>query len=149
MAALAHNMWIALCDGKKALLLQNKGDAEFPKLETRESFAHADPPTRAQGTDRPGRAFAGVGARRGAVEDTNWHEAGEKAFVRSFGKRLDRYALDGRFHDLVVVAPARSLGILRESLGHATTCVRAELDKDYVDMPLYDIERHISKILTA
>jgi protein required for attachment to host cells len=147
MVGLAHNVWVALCDGKKALLLQNAGDAEFPKLETRETFEHPDPPTREQGTDKPGRAFAGIGARRGAVENTDWHAAGEEAFVKSFGAHLDRWAQDGRLRDLVVAAPARALGVLRRSLGHATGCVRAEFDKDYVDMPLHEIERHISKML--
>ena len=63
---LDHNMWVLICDGRKALLTENAGDAQAPNLQVRETFEHADPPTREQGTDRPGRLFSSTGDARSA-----------------------------------------------------------------------------------
>jgi protein required for attachment to host cells len=81
------------------------------------------------------------------MEPTDWHAKAEDELVTAFGKRLDRYPLDGKLGDLVVVAPTKTLGVLRQALGHAKSHVRAEFDKDYVDAPVHDIEKHLQKLL--
>ena len=48
--------WVIVCDGRKALILENAGDDKFINLRSKEVHEHADPPTREQGTDTPGRA---------------------------------------------------------------------------------------------
>src|SRR3954469_18215304 len=53
--------WVVVCDGAKALILENAGDSVFPNLRTKEVHTQPDPPTREQGTDAPGRAFQSVG----------------------------------------------------------------------------------------
>ena len=60
--------WIVVCDGKKALVMENVGDEKFLNLKTREVFEHSDPKTREMGTDAPGRSFNSVGHSRGAME---------------------------------------------------------------------------------
>ena len=47
--------WVVVCDGRKALILENEGDAMFPNLRTKETHEHEDSKTSEQGTDRPGR----------------------------------------------------------------------------------------------
>ncbi len=47
--------WIVVCDGRKALILENTGDKRRPNLKTKEVFEHADLSTRALGADAPGR----------------------------------------------------------------------------------------------
>lgn len=37
--------WVVVCDGRKALILENVGDQAFPILHTREVREHADLPT--------------------------------------------------------------------------------------------------------
>ena len=45
--------WIVVCDGRKALILENLGDRMFPNLHTREVHEQPDLSTHAQGSDAP------------------------------------------------------------------------------------------------
>jgi protein required for attachment to host cells len=45
--------WLIVCDGRKALILENLGDEMFPNLHTREVHEQPNPSTSAQGTDAP------------------------------------------------------------------------------------------------
>jgi protein required for attachment to host cells len=72
--------WIIVCDGKKALVLENIGDDKFLNLRTREVYEHPDPKTRELGTDAPGRALNSLGTPRSAMEQTDWHTQEERDF---------------------------------------------------------------------
>lgn len=53
----------------------------------------------------------------------------------------------GEISALVLIAPATALGILRTALSAAAwRAVRADLDRDYVKMPLHGIERHLRNL---
>ena len=54
--------WVVVCDGRKALILENVGDQAFPILHTREVREHADLPTGEQGSGVPGRVTNRSGA---------------------------------------------------------------------------------------
>jgi protein required for attachment to host cells len=137
--------WVVVCDGAKALILENAGDAKFPNLKTIEVFEQKDSPTREQGTDAPGRAFNSVGNLRSAVGQTDWHDQAEKAFLTQLAQRLDVAVSAGKPKSLIIVAPPRALGMLRPAYSHALKgAVRAELDKDLVKMPVLEIEKRLS-----
>ena len=137
--------WVVVCDGAKALVLQNAGDAKFPNLKTLEVFEQKDPPTREQGTDKPGRTNASVGVIRSAVGQTDWHDRNEEAFLTKLAQHLDAAVAAGKAKSLVVIAPPRALGMLRPAYSHALKgALRAELDKDLVKMPVHEIEKHLS-----
>src|SRR3954468_1343525 len=53
--------WVVVCDGAKALILQNAGDGMYPNLKTREVHQQAIPKTEELGTDEPGRSFSSSG----------------------------------------------------------------------------------------
>jgi len=59
---IPHRAIIFLGDGRKALFLRNDGDEKFPNLKTEQVFVDHNPPSHEQGTDKPGRLFAGAGA---------------------------------------------------------------------------------------
>jgi protein required for attachment to host cells len=137
--------WIVICDGAKALVLENVGDEVFPNLKTREVYQQDDPPTHEQGTDQPGRGFASVGATRSSMEQTDWHDQTERRFLEKLAARLDAAVTAGETKSLVIAAPPRALGMLR----HAYTpglqrALRAEIDKDLVKLPIHEIEKHIA-----
>lgn len=141
---LRQGTWVAVCDGRKALLLENKGSAEYPKLETREHFEHKSAATHLQGSSAPGRAFSSAGGRRGSVEQSDFHDQDEKAFLRKFAECIEAHARNHEIKSLVLVAPARALGMIRPVLAANTRQVlTAELDRDYVKMPLYEIEERL------
>ena len=67
MLRIPHNALVFVGDGKKALVLRNEGDAQLVNLKTERVFTDANPATRDQGADRPGRSFSSVGAGRSSV----------------------------------------------------------------------------------
>jgi protein required for attachment to host cells len=137
--------WVVVCDGAKALVLRNDGDIKFPNLKTLEVFEQEDLPTRELGTDQPGRTNASVGTIRSAVEQTDWHDQAEKAFLVKLAQHLDSAIAAGKTKSLIVVAPPRALGMLRPAYSQALKgAVRAELDKDLVKMPVYEIEKYLT-----
>jgi len=53
---IATGAWVVVCDGGKALILENSGSPAALKLDTKEVHEHANAPTHQQGTDHPGGA---------------------------------------------------------------------------------------------
>jgi protein required for attachment to host cells len=141
---LARGDWVLVCDGKKALILENIGDGAFPNLHTREVKEHAVPRTHDQGSDVPGRAFAPVGSARSANEQTDWHLQVEQEFLRSLAGELDRAVASGKTRHVVVVAPPRALGVLRQAYPEQLrTAITAEVAHDYVKLPVGEIEKRL------
>ena len=137
--------WVIVCDGKKALLLENVGDAVHPSLRTREVHQHADEKTHEQGSDAPGRAISSVGEVRSALDQTDWHDQAERAFLADLAGRLDAAVTSGKAKALIMVAPPRALGVLRRAYSsHVRASLRAEIDKDLVRLPVHEIERHLA-----
>lgn len=137
--------WVVVCDGAKALVLENTGDERFPNLKTREVYQQEDPPTHEQGTDAPGRAFGSVGSTRASVEQTDWHEQGERRFLERLAARLDAAVRSGEAKSIVIAAPPRALGALRQAYSDSLrNALAAEIDKDLVKMPVHEIEKHLA-----
>jgi protein required for attachment to host cells len=134
--------WILVCDGKKALILENVGAGDYPKLRVKTARQHDDPRTRDLGADAPGRAFPSVGSARSAMQSTDLHEQAERAFLRGLVEELLFAAADGQLKGLVVVAPPRALGVIREASPPGLyTLVKAEVGHDYTHLPLHELER--------
>jgi protein required for attachment to host cells len=137
--------WIIVCDGKKALVLENIGDDKFLNLRTREVYGHPDLKTRELGTDAPGRALNSLGTPRSAMEQTDWHTQEEERFLRTLASRLDAAVNAGQTKSLILVAPPRALGVLRLTYSHTLrAALRAEIDKDFVKLPVHEIEKHLA-----
>ncbi|MBN8997215.1 MAG: host attachment protein [Rhizobiales bacterium] len=141
---LGTGAWVVVCDGAKALIFENAGDAEFPDLRMQHAEEQPDLPTRDIGTDAPGRAANSVGSARSAMEQPDYHDQSETQFLADLAGRLDRAVQEGRARELAIVAPPRALGKLRKALSpHVQKAVVAEVDKDLVGLPVKDIEKHL------
>jgi protein required for attachment to host cells len=143
---IPHDAFVFVGDGRKALFLRNEGDEKFPNLKTERVFHDDNPPTREQGTDVPGRAFAGAhSSRRSAMEQADWHEIEEHRFAREVAAALERVVRERKVKALVIAAPPRTLAELRQAF-HADVKSRiiAEFDKDFTKQPLYEIEKHLT-----
>ena len=139
--------WVVVCDGAKALILENAGDTKIPNLKTVRVLAQKDLPTHALGTDAPGRTGNSVGSARSAVEQTDWHDQSERAFLVHLAEQLDDAITAGQAKSLIVVAPPRALGMIRPAYSQTLKgAVRAEVDKDFVKMPLHEIARHLTGV---
>jgi protein required for attachment to host cells len=132
---------VLVADGRKALLLTNRGDAAYPNLRLEETIENAaNPPNRAQGTDRPGRTFQSVGQARSAMETTDLHEISEVAFAKQAARMLVRLANSRSSAKIVVVAPPRTLAELRTALSGVEARIIAEVAKDLTNHPIAKIE---------
>ena len=139
-----HGAWIVVCDGAKALVLENAGNRKTPNLRTKEVYEHDDPKTHELGTDRPGRSSSSVGNGQSAMEQTDWHDLEEQRFLARLAARLDKAVLGGETPSLILVAPPRAIGVLRKAFtSHVRQAIRAEVEKDYVKLPLDEITRHL------
>lgn len=137
--------WVVVCDGSKALFLENAGDAMFPNLKTREVLEQKVPPTSELGSDAPGRSHSSVGHGRSSVEQTDFHTLQEIEFLKGIAAKLDTALQGGQTKSVILVAPPRAIGVLRQAYTHALKKgVRAEIQKDYVKLPVYEIEKHLA-----
>jgi len=137
--------WVVVCDGAKALILENAGDAVSLNLKTKEVFQERAQRTREQGSDAPGRSFSSVGHGRSAIEQTDFHEQDEERFLTELSRRLDAAVGAGETKCVVLVAPPRALGVIRQAAtSNLRKAVRAEIDKDFVRMPVHEIEKHLA-----
>jgi len=140
---IAHDAWILVGDGRKALMLRNSGTPQRPNLDVIDVLNGGDnPPTHVQGTDRPGRVMQSTLNRRSAVEQTDWHEIAESRFAATIASRLNAAAQENRFEHLVLVAPPNMLAALRKHLdSKVLPRVVAEIDKDLTKHPVPEITR--------
>jgi protein required for attachment to host cells len=140
-----HGGWVVVCDGAKALVLQNFGNRVNWNLKTREVYEQDDPKTHEIGTDKAGRTVNSIGNGRSAMEQPDWHDQQEQRFLAKLAARLDKAVLGGETPSLIVVAPPRAIGVLRRAFTtHVRQAIRAEVEKDFVKMPVDEIERHLA-----
>ncbi len=144
---ITNGDWVVVCDGRKALILRNAGDELYPNLKTLEVHEHEDLPTHAIGAERPGRVHNSAATRkaaRSAVEQTDWHDASERAFLKGLAERLDAAVMSGKTSALYIIAPPRALGILRQAYSPAVRHkLLGEIEHDYVKFPVDEIERRL------
>lgn len=148
MKRLVRHARVLVTDGAKALVFRNEGDAVAPELKLVRSYSQDNPPTRQQGTDKPGRTNASVGTNRSSMETPDWHSIAEAEFVAGIAEDMNKDLRAGDFETLVVVAPPVALGVYRKAAPDALVKVTvAELDKDLVKHPAKDITAIVTKAL--
>jgi protein required for attachment to host cells len=142
---IRNGYWVVICDGRKALIFENAGDATHLDLVTKEAMSVENPATGAQGVERPGRVHQSVGPGRSAVEQTDWHDQAEREFLRGLATRLDHAVGEGETKAIVLIAAPRAMGMLRAELSpRVDQVVRGEIVKDYVGMPVSEIEKRLA-----
>ena len=136
--------WIVVCDGGKALILENRGDRVFPNLHTREVHEQPNPSTHAQGSDAPGRVHQSNGGGRSSIDQTDWHDESERSFLKTLAERLDLAITSGETSAVTMVASPRALGMIRSDYSAAVQkALHGEIAKDLIKMPVYEIEKQL------
>jgi protein required for attachment to host cells len=127
---IKHGDWVFVGDGRKALLLRNEGDPDLLDLRRIEVREDDNPPSREQGSDGPGRSGVNIGPRS-AIDTTDWHALEEERFAAAVAQRLNGAAEEGQFEHIVIVAPPKVLGELRQQFSKKLQGkILAEIDKD-------------------
>lgn len=82
-----------------------------------------------------------VGGGRSAMDEPNYHQMEEDRFAKDTAGLLSKRVERGGIEQLVVVAPPRTLGELRQHYGKAVEAkIVAEVDKDLVNHPIDQLE---------
>ncbi|KAA0698151.1 host attachment protein [Neorhizobium sp. P12A] len=137
--------WVVVCDGAKALILQNAGDAELLNLQVHETLTQPNEADREIGTDKPGRSHAADGMSGSAVEEISWHDQAEEQFLKEVATRLDELVHEKEAKRIVIVAPPKALGALRANFSaDVQAAISVEVPKDLTNFPIDQIERHLA-----
>jgi protein required for attachment to host cells len=137
--------WMGVCEGARARMF---------RLETRprgwvlvKAFEH--PASRAHVsvlvTDRPGRSQTPLkGAYGSGLERTSPHRTELRRFAHELATYLNDHARVRAFDRLVLVAPPKLLGMLREELSPGTRArVTRELAHDYTKLDARALDEHL------
>lgn len=124
---------VVALDGAKMLLFRNDGDSKYPVLATVLHEEAASLASREIGAGATGRVRSSMGDGGSAYGETDWHDQAETDFLRHCAKVLEEHLATVPEAGIVVIAPPRSLGILRAQYGHTTgKRVISEIGKDLV-----------------
>jgi len=140
---------ILVADGTHARVFLNEGPNKG--IEELHEYAE-DKALRQSGeiaTDEPGRTFDSGGEGRHAMEpptDPKRHEKQE--FHRELAGRIEADMKKNRFDRLVLVAPPRTLGNLREQFARADAVkIHAEINKDLIKVGHDELAKHLGEVI--
>ena len=85
---------------------------QSPQLKTVQVFEQKDLATHVLGTDARA-VLQFFGSARSAVEQTDWHDQAERAFLTQLAQHLEEALASGKTKSLIIVASPRALGMIR------------------------------------
>ena len=137
--------WMLVADGRRARVLveQRRGASleENWSMEIGEEDLY-DP------QDRPPRSFDSVGPGRHGMERRDLHEAEEENFLKRVADRIGEAEKQKAFDHLVIAAPPRALGLLRNKLpASAKQRIRGEAAKDLLSEPAPQLQTRLHDLL--
>jgi protein required for attachment to host cells len=138
-------LWYVIADGGRARFVERDEEGAYRTLS---SFVSTELHKSAHelGRDRPARVKESASPARSAVEPRrDLHEAAKEDFIRTVAAELATQLKDGKFNELVLVAPPSVIGELKESLSKPTAkLVVKELHKDLTKVPDHELTGHLS-----
>jgi protein required for attachment to host cells len=137
--------WILVADGARARVFINEGSGQGVRELPDRSFTGSRLRSRDLGSDRPGRTFDTAGCGRHAMAPpSDPHRQAEREFLKAVVDWLTDREQAGQFDHLVIIAPPRALGELRQLL--PKTLIRKlaqEIDLDLSRATASEIEAHL------
>lgn len=140
--------WIVMADGSRARIVKpREAGSGFDVLSELDS-SEARTPSRDLVSERPGHSQESAAAARHTIEPRNDpHAQVKSAFLRSVADQLNRAAGEKAFDALILFAPARCLGELREALDDKTRGkIKATAPKDLTKLPLAELPEHLEAL---
>jgi len=138
--------WFLVVDGRRARLLVEQHRGAELQQSWAEEIGDAD---MYDAQDRPPRSFDRVGAGRHAMDKgRSLHEQEEINFLTRIAGKLSAAEKQNSFSHLVIAAPPRALGTLRELLPDSVRSrIRAEAAKDLVDETQTQLRERLTDLL--
>lgn len=142
----SRTTWVVVADGARARILSGdpaKGGLEsvMPELVGRGREKGAE-----LMADRPGRSLdsSQVGNRHAMEPPTDPKEVEKQRFARELASTLEAADKEGRFDRLLLVAPPKMLGELRDVLSQKIKeKIYKEVDKDLTWVSVHELPGHL------
>ena len=150
MLSPKRTTWVVVADGARAFILANQGPGTGLTMVPGSPREHDSAKTAELGTDRPGRSFNSdhSGTRHAMAPRIDWHQYEEQKFAQGIAQLLDAARERKAFDHLVLVAPPKTLGDLRASLGKQTQAlVSGEIAKDLTRHTIDDLPSHLDRLV--
>lgn len=138
--------WVLIADGGRARILQSTGAGRLEPVAGMH-FTHELPPTHDLVSDRQTRSFESVGHTRHPVSTgLDPHRKEKEKFAIELAAILEQQVK--AFNKLIVVAPAKAMGELRDALSEAVRQkVEKEVVKDLTKTPDSEVASHLGMAL--
>ncbi|MFQ5564705.1 MAG: host attachment protein [Parvularculaceae bacterium] len=128
--------WFVIADGGRFKVFDSEGPKQDLKLIKDAESDESRRPSRNIGTDKPGRGRnIGTGAPFALQPGQDFHNAAKREFLKSSMEFVNHGAREGRFQQLVVVAPAKALA-----------AIRSATSQDALDKTIASLSLDLSKI---
>ena len=138
---LPHQALVFVTDGRKLLFLRNHGDENQIDLRMEAFEEREDAPDRDIKTDAAGSSKQSNGFGRPALGETDFHQLEEDRWAHSAAETVNKRVLTNDFDALAIIAPPKTLGILRKKLHkEAERRIVCQLPKEMTKRPIPDIE---------
>jgi protein required for attachment to host cells len=138
-------LYYVIADGGRARLVERDDAGAF---RTASSFVSTElhKSSHELGRDRPARVQESATSARHAVEPRrDLKEAAKEDFIRTVAAELANLHEQGKFDQLMLIAPAGVLTELKGALSKPTAgVVVKELQKDLTKVPDHDLTSHLS-----
>jgi protein required for attachment to host cells len=140
--------WVVVADGARSSVYVNNGRGTGLRILSETKSAGGRRPTRELGTGKPGRGFAPGDARHAFDDPEDWHQQEKRMFARDVAREINKAAEQKAFDRLVIAAPAKIMGELRDALNHrAREKLKAELTKDLTNTPAPELPGHFKDVV--
>ena len=138
---IANNALVLVTDGRKTLFFRNHGDENQIDLRTENFDERVDAPNRELKSDAAGSSKQSFGYGRPALGETDFHQQEEDRWAHAAAEAVNERVLKNNFDQLVVIAPPKTLGLIRKKLHkEAERRLLCEIPKEMTGRPIPDIE---------
>lgn len=137
--------WVLIADGARARIYEMRGAKSRLQPVEGMDFSADHRPTHELMSDRAGRVVESHGSAHHGIEaKSDPHRELKRDFAKSLAATLDAKHSAKAFDRLVIAAPAKTLGDLRDAMpASVKAVVSAEIDKDLTKTPLVELADHL------
>ncbi len=140
--------WIVIADGSRARILAPREGGKGFDIVSEAASESAHTPSHEIWSDRPGQTQESAYSGHHSIEPRHDpHEERKLAFVRGLAAQLNQAAGEKRFDNLILFAPPRCLGQLRDGLDEPVRSkIKAAAAKDLTKLPLGELPQHLEAL---
>lgn len=141
--------WILIADRTKAKLVHvlPHGEGPFPELASLAHEAGRLQP-RERDSSKPGRVIHPAGYASAVEPHEDRDHVESRRFAAEIVHHLDHCRQEGRFDQLMVIAPPKFLGVLRDAWPPPLQkLVHREIDQDLMTVPVAELQRRLEELM--